>query len=162
MQKSNIISGGIFAALAAAFMIGAMKYGIKSASSDGVPGPGFFPFVLGLIVFVLGIILIVQGVTGKGTAGSAFAMDEEQRANIKTFFLTIGAIIAMFVIWHFPAPEFMIVRKLTMFEPAALFLCIALNKIYKRGWLFSTVFALFVVILIHLLFVQLLSISFEL
>ena len=161
MNKTNIISGSIFTIMAAAFMIGAYGYGIGYSTSDNVAQAGFFPFYLAMVVLILGLVLIFQGVTHRGPQDASFVMDDEIRKNLRTFFLTLGALVFCFALWHIPTPAFFLDYYLTSFEPACLILCLILNILYKRSWLFNILFSTFIVLLIHLLFVRLLSISFD-
>lgn len=60
----DVLAGGIFVALGAAFAIGSLAYNI---GSPGRMGPGFFPLLLGLVLVGLGILIVVKGfVAGEG------------------------------------------------------------------------------------------------
>lgn len=151
MQKSDTISGLAFAAVGIFFIVGAFTLGIASPTKDGVPGAGFFPFIIGLAVAFLGGLLTVKSFLFKGEKEPAFALDAEQRANLRPFFATILALAAMFGIWH-----------LVNFECAAVLFGLGVNRLYGRSWLFSILFSVVFVGIIYLMFVKLFHIQFEL
>ena len=60
----DILAGGIFVVLGAAFAIISLSYEI---GSPGAMGPGYFPLVLGIVLVGLGILVIVKGfIAGEG------------------------------------------------------------------------------------------------
>lgn len=151
MHKSDLAAGGVFAAVAAVFLVGAVKLGIASPTSDGVPGPGFFPFLLSSLLIVLCGVMAAQYLTHKGEKHESFRRDVEQKGNMKPFVLTLAALLVMFAIWH-----------LWCFEAGCLFFCLAANQIYKRSWKFTIAFSVIFTAMIHILFIRLLMLSFEL
>ncbi|MDR1536127.1 MAG: tripartite tricarboxylate transporter TctB family protein [Planctomycetota bacterium] len=151
MHKTDLASAGAFMAVAAIFMIGAWRFGISSRTSDGVPGAGFFPFIIGLIVLGLNSAQVVLWLKGKGEGKPSFALADEQRDNPRALFVTIAALVGLLVLW-----------RLIFFEAAALLFCLAMNHFYGRGKLFNLVFSLLLVGLIHLFFARFLYIQFTL
>lgn len=57
----DMLAGGTFVALGLGFALGGRTYGIGSTQAMG---PGFVPFVLGVILTVLGAVITVQGFRG--------------------------------------------------------------------------------------------------
>lgn len=151
MQKSDTVSGLAFAAVGVFFIIGAFSLGISSPTKDGVPGAGFFPFIMGLSVAFLGGLLMLKSLMYKGEKEASFALDAEQRANLRPFFATIGSLAALFAVWH-----------ILNFEAAAVLFGLVINRLYGRSWRFGFLFSLVFVGLIYLMFVKLFHIQFEL
>jgi hypothetical protein len=58
---SDMLAGGTFVALGLAFAIGGRTYGTGSTREMG---PGYVPFVLGVILTVLGAVIAVQAFRG--------------------------------------------------------------------------------------------------
>ena len=53
--KKDVLSGAAAVCIAVAFMFPSLRLGVASLTSDGVPGPGFFPFFVSLLVIGLGV-----------------------------------------------------------------------------------------------------------
>lgn len=151
MHKSDLAAGGVFAAVAIVFLIGAVQLGIPSPTSDGVPGAGFFPFILSSLLIVLCGVMAYQYLTHKGEKHESFRREAEQKGNMTPFILTLAAMLVMFVIWH-----------LVNFELGCLVFCLAANIIYKRSWKFTIAFSIIFTAALHLVFIRMLMLSFEL
>ncbi|MDR2392173.1 MAG: tripartite tricarboxylate transporter TctB family protein [Planctomycetota bacterium] len=149
-HKSDLVSTGAFMAAAILFIAGALRLGVGSATSDGVPGAGFFPFILGLIILVLGAVQATLFFRDRGEKKASFALPPDRRANVARIAATVGGMLGLFVLW-----------KLVCFEAAAPAFCLFLNRVYGRGWLFNVVFSVLMTLLIHLLFTRLLYIQFN-
>ena len=137
-------------AAAAVFIVGALRLGVGSSTSDGVPGAGFFPFVLALIILVLGLVQATLFFRDRGEKKTSFALPLDRRANAARIAATVGAMLGLFALW-----------KLVRFEAAAPAFCLFLNWVYGRGWLFNLIFSALMTLLIHLLFTRLLYIQFD-
>jgi len=148
--KGDTIPGLIFAAVGLAFLLPSVDLGILSTTKDGVPGAGFFPSILSAGVIICGIGLFISGLLAKG-GFEYFYLDEEQKKNIRPFFITLAA---MFV--------FMLVWKLVDFFLAMGLFCLFMNWIYKRSWKFNILFSVGFVICIYVAFTMLLKIQFDL
>lgn len=61
-SQRDFIGGGLLTAIGIAFAIGATNYSFGVAAK---PGPGYFPFGLGIILAVLGLIILVGGLSGR-------------------------------------------------------------------------------------------------
>ncbi|MBU1359557.1 MAG: tripartite tricarboxylate transporter TctB family protein [Gammaproteobacteria bacterium] len=59
-SQQNFYSGIMFAAVGAAFSIGATNYNLGEAARMG---PGYFPLVLGALLCVLGLLVMLTGIT---------------------------------------------------------------------------------------------------
>ena len=102
MHKGDIIPGLLFALLGAfclcvTYTSPMLKFG--SNTSDGVPGAGFFPVLLGFAVGILGTILFVRGILQKGSV-QYFQVDPEIKFNLKRLGLTAVSIVIFFILWQ--------------------------------------------------------------
>ena len=68
MFRDRDVSSSVFWALVGIlFSIGGIHYGIRRS---GIPGPGFLPFVTGLILVVLSLTLLISGVLRKRSSAT--------------------------------------------------------------------------------------------
>lgn len=61
-SQQNLVAGLMFTITGAAFALGARDYELGSA---GRMGPGYFPFVLGVILAILGLLIALQSFSGQ-------------------------------------------------------------------------------------------------
>lgn len=148
MYKGDTVPGLLVVGFGIMFLIPGTQLGIASTTSDNVPGAGFFPVIISVAVILFGLALFVKGLKDNGKL-VYFQMDEEQKANVRPFFLTILGIAAFFVIWKF-----------VRFEVAALAFSLFLNWVYHRSWKFNVAFTVIFVGLIYCIFSLGLKIEF--
>lgn len=60
-SQKDFLSGLMFAAVGTAFAVGAFNFDIGSAARMG---PGYFPFLLGVLLAVLGVVITLQSFRG--------------------------------------------------------------------------------------------------
>lgn len=60
-SQKDFISGLMFAAVGTAFAVGAFNFDIGTAARMG---PGYFPFLLGVVLAVLGVVITLQSLRG--------------------------------------------------------------------------------------------------
>ncbi|MBX3611387.1 MAG: tripartite tricarboxylate transporter TctB family protein [Hydrogenophaga sp.] len=65
-SQKDFLSGIMFMAVGIAFALGARNFDIGEAARMG---PGYFPFMLGILLAVLGVVITLQGVRGSPRAG---------------------------------------------------------------------------------------------
>lgn len=146
MVKKDSMAGIIFIIIGALFIVPSVNLGIPSATSDGVPGAGFFPFVTAIILIILGSVLLLDGIFKKNKDIEKVEVNKE---NLKVLLVTIVAIIVFLLIWKF-----------TSFIIATVALSLFLNWYYKRDLKFNIIFTAIFVTLIHVVFTILLRIQF--
>lgn len=127
------------------FFIPALGFGI-APTKEGTPGPGFFPVIVGAFVIIFSLALLINSLK---TKEKHFKLDDTIRANMKPFLITIGAIIAYFILWKF-----------ITFFPATILFLLLLNYIYKRGWKFNIIFTIGFTAFIYFVFARLFSVMF--
>jgi hypothetical protein len=148
MYKGDTIPGLLLSGVGLCFLIPALGLGLSSTTSDNVPGAGFFPVVIASAVILFGILLFLKGLKANGKM-VYFEMDEEQKANIRPFFVTILSIAAFFLIWKF-----------VRFEIAAFAFCLFTNWVFKRTWKYNIAFSVILVTIIYCIFSLGLKIEF--
>ena len=57
MKKGNLILAGVFALLAAATILQSVSY---PAGQDGIPGPGFFPIIIAVLMLLASASLTIS------------------------------------------------------------------------------------------------------
>ena len=148
--KGDTVPGLICIEVGLAFLLPSINLGIIATTKDGVPGAGFFPAILSSGVILGGIGLFFNGFMAKGSF-EYFHLDEEQKKNIRPFFITIISMLVFMLLWKF----------VDFFVAMALF-CLFLNRIYKRSWKFNILFTVGLVVGIYIAFTVLLKIQFDL
>ncbi len=147
-MKGDTVSGIIFTAFGGLFLFPSLELGLASQTSDGVPGAGFFPFWISVVVIAIGLTLFIMGIKSKVSV-PYFSMNAEQKENLKPFFLTGASVIVFLVLW-----------LLLGFLPAAIALSILLNVLYKRTIKFIALYTLLFVGVLYYIFYYLLRIQF--
>ncbi len=119
-------------------------------TSDGVPGAGFFPYLLSGTICILGIFLIIRGIKQKGTI-QYFVLDEELKKNLRILLLTFLGIIGFLILW-----------KVTgLFLLGVFLFSFYLNKVFGRSWKYALLYALVLSLFIYLVFFKAFSIQFQ-
>ena len=120
-----------------------------SQTSDGVPGAGFFPYLLGFGVIILGALLVMRGLRQKGQV-QYINLEEETKQNLKVLFLSMLGIVLFLVFW-----------KLTgQFIIGMLIVCFYLNWLFQRSWKFNVIYTVAFTAFIYLTFFVGFSIQF--
>jgi len=148
--KGDTIPGLILVIIGLLFLIPSIGFGIMPTTSDGVLGAGFFPAVISIGVIIAGAGYFIKGLRENG-AVEYFYMDEEQKGNLKPFFITIAATLIFMLLWH----------VIDFFIATTIF-CLFINWIYKRSWKFNVLFTGIFVAGIYLAFTVFLKIQFDL
>lgn len=140
MHKGDTIPGlitAIFGYSVAIYTILENTMRFNAQSSDGVPGAGFFPILLGFLVGILGTALTVRGILQKGTV-RYFQVDAEVKHNLKVLGLAALSIVIFFILWQ-TTKQFIICM-------AAL--CFGLNLVFGRklryNLIYTAVFTAFI------------------
>jgi hypothetical protein len=119
--------------LSGALILVSVRYGFGTFRR---PGPGLFPFFIGLLTFPLSLILLL--LTFKPKKKAPLLSGDE----VKTFLLMIGA----FVLWIIALP-------LLGYPIVTLFVTFCLSKIMKlEGWIKPTILSVGTALFIYVLF----------
>lgn len=148
MFKGDTVPGCFFIGFGLLFLFPSLGLGVASPTSDGVPGAGFFPTIMAVLLIVFGILLTINGIKSKGSL-VYFEMDEEQKANVKPFFITMISICVFFALW-----------KVIGFYFSVLIFCFFLNKVYQRNFKFNITYSILFTALIYFVFTVALKIQF--
>lgn len=122
----------------------------NAQSSDGVPGAGFFPVLLGFAVGILGTVLMIRGILQKGSV-QYFKVDDEVKKNLKTLGLAVAGIVVFFILWQ-TTKQFIICVPM---------LCFFLNWIFKRTLKFNIIYTVVFTVFLYLAFVIGFSVQFN-
>lgn len=148
MHKGDTIPGAVVTAFGITFLISTLanpRLTIGSVTSDGVPGAGFFPFIMSTLLTVLGIALMLTGFRQKGKV-SYIKLTPEIKKNLKVLLFVVMGLIGFFIFWQLTK----------WFYPGALLLSIFLNRLFERSWkytlIYSTVFTAFIYLTFSLAF----------
>ena len=154
MRKGDAVSGIAITLLGFGVVVytlaeNTMRF--NAQTSDGVPGAGFFPVLLGTVLGILGVVLLIRSILEKGGRTPPSGSREETRKNIKMLLLTIAAIVVFFVLWQLTK----------LFILWALALVVFLNFIFERAWKFNIIYSVVFVAFIYLAFVVGFSVQFN-
>lgn len=145
MHKGDTIPGlitALFGFSVAIYTLTEDTMRFNAQSSDGVPGAGFFPVLLGFVVGVLGVALTIKGLRQHGTV-QHFQLDPEIKRNLKTLALTVLSIVVFFVLW----------RTTRQFIVCVAALCFALNNIFGRNLKYNIIYSAVFTVFLYLAFV---------
>lgn len=123
----------------------------RAQTSDGVPGAGFFPVILGFILGALGLLLLIRGLRAKGEVEFFKIEDDEIRGNVKMLIKTVICILVFFILWQLTK----------QFAICALLFVGGLNFIFERSWKFNLIYTVVFVTFIYATFVLGFSIQFN-
>jgi putative tricarboxylic transport membrane protein len=144
MKNRDLVSSIIWMALGGIFVVGALQQGLMRR---GIPGPGFFPFLLGLALLFVSLFVLIPALRQKEKdESSAFFPEPGSLRNL------LLAVIALFAYGF--AMEY-IGYLLTTF----LFMLITGRLMEPKGWWTTTLVALLTAVLSYLLFVVLMEVQ---
>lgn len=132
MHKGDTIPGlliALFGFAVAGYTLMDETMLVRAQSSDGVPGAGFFPVLLGSVVGILGVVLMVRGLMQKGSV-QYFQLDAEVSKNLKTLILAAIGIVVFFVVWQ-------LTKQFIFCVPV---LCFYLNFLFGRKLKFNILY----------------------
>ena len=153
LHKGDTIPGliiAVFGYVVAIYTLAEDTMRFRTQASDGVPGAGFFPVLLGFAVGILGTALFVSGLLQKGSV-SYFQIDPEIKGNLKRLGLAAASIVVFFVLW----------RLTRLFIVCMPILCFALNAIFGRKLKFNIIYTAVFAVFIYLAFVLGFSVQFD-
>ena len=152
MHKGDTIPGIITVLFGLLFVVATAvnpQLTAVSKTSDGVPGAGFFPYLLGFSTMVLGALSVLRGLRQKGQV-QYINLDEETKQNLKTLALSVLGLVVFLVFWKLTS-QFMI---------CMLVLCLYLNWLFQRSWKFNIIYSAVFTAFIYLTFKVGFSIQF--
>lgn len=83
-SEKDFWSGVIFFVVGVGFAWGATNY---SFGTSGQPGPGYFPFGLGILMAIIGALVLLKSLTGKHDGG-----DRIGKASFRPLVIVVGAV----------------------------------------------------------------------
>ncbi len=127
------------------FIVGAVFFGLsqsfRAGTSDGVPGAGFFPSILCVMIMIASVALIVKGYREKRHYFNMVKNLKEMTKSTKQLVITVVALIGFFLLWQYV--HFLV--GITVF-------LISLNKVYEHRLVTNLIYTGVCVVAIYLLF----------
>ncbi len=142
--KADTITGIIFILIGLVFL--SMAWPFPAGTDDGVPGPGYFPILLGALLILLSLIMIVTGIVKKT---SYHFFDDLFKANAGTLLLTIATITAYLALWN----------SIPFILNTSAFLFI-LGPIFRRTFVTNLVFSITTTAILYALFGRVFHVMF--
>ncbi|GAB6109776.1 tripartite tricarboxylate transporter TctB family protein [Fusibacter bizertensis] len=148
MLKTNVISSVIFIIIGAIFIKPSLDLGLSSATSDGVPGAGFFPFIMSFGIILLGLYLLVTSLI-KLKRGDMSVKEIMNKINFKNTVVMFLIIVGYVILWN-----------IVGYYIATFMTAVFANWYFKRSWIFTIGFSSVFVLLIYVIFTVGLKIQF--
>ncbi len=136
MNKAGLVFVGISIAVALFFMIPA--FSMPGGSSDGAPGPGYFPIIISVIIIILSVL---QGVFYLREDKKSFDQDVTQRKNKPILFVVCITILAYTILFAF-----------IPFIPLTIVAVGFLNWLFGKQWVPNLIFSVFFTLIIYVIF----------
>lgn len=143
LREADIVSGGVLAAFGVFVTFQSLQL---SFYSDRVPGPGFFPALLGIALIIAGGYLLLTRLRSTGDSADGFTLPNRQQA-IRALSLWVTILVAT-----------LLVGPLGFLLPMFLLVGVILFVIESRRGLGPAVTTIAIPLLTWLLFVQLLQV----
>lgn len=124
------------------FMIPAFSF--PGGTTDGAPGPGYFPILVCSVILLLSTILFIQYLRDHK---KYFQQNETQKKNLPKLLIAIGAIILYTILFMF-----------IPFIPLTLVFMVFLNWLFGRTWRFNIIFSVVFTGVIYFVFNNLLHV----
>jgi len=131
MQKSNLYSSAIFILLGLFFINPSLKLGLTSPITEGVPGAGFFPFVMAIGIIILGLFISIETII---TMKKGLIAKEATKLNQDNFKNTLVIILTLVI--------YLLMWRLTNYYISTLIVSLFLNWYFKRTIIFNLVFSI--------------------
>lgn len=136
MNKAGLVFVAIIACIAVFFLIPAL--GMPSGSSDGAPGPGYFPTIISIAVLLLCIPVLLGYRKDKK---KYFQQNELQKKNLKRLIIVGGTIVLYTILFQY-----------VPFIPLTIVFAIFLNWIFKQKWVFNIIFSVVITMVLYFIF----------
>lgn len=153
MRKGDTIPGALVSVLGIIFLVVTLmdsKMTIAPVTSDGVPGAGFFPFLMSVILIVFGTVLLINGIRQKEKV-QYINLTAETKRNLKKLLLVLAGLIVFLIIWQLT----------NLFFPWVFILSIYLNKVFERNLKFTIIYSVSLTAVVYLVFTVAFSIQFS-
>ena len=153
MHKGDTIPGLLFALLGAfclcvTYTSPMLKFG--SNTSDGVPGAGFFPSIMGSVLLIFGLALMVRGIRQHGTV-TYMNITPEIKGNLKVLGLMVVGVALYLAIWKITEQFLVSLVLFALYE----------NVVLRRSKVFTIVFTVIMTVFVWALFMKGFKVSFR-
>ncbi len=117
-----------------------------STTSDGVPGAGFFPYILSALLIILGVVLVIRSQSKE--IKPYVEMTDEVRGNLRTMLIMLAGFVVFLLVWKLLSGfigNWGFLACVFVFE-------IFINKLFQRSWKFTLIYAAVLTVFIYLVF----------
>jgi putative tricarboxylic transport membrane protein len=139
MNKRDLISSVFWMIFGAMFTIGGLKYGLVQ---QGIPGPGSFPFIVGLICIGLSLVVFIVAFMQKPLSFKNFF---PQESSLPKLILALMSILG----YGF------LLKSMGFVLTTFIFLLFSLRLIGRENWVTTLIFSLLVAVISRILFTSL-------
>ncbi|MDC7125644.1 MAG: tripartite tricarboxylate transporter TctB family protein [Spirochaetales bacterium] len=153
MRKGDTIPGALISVFGVIFLVATLmdsRMTIAPVTSDGVPGAGFFPFVMSLILILLGAVLYIKGVRQNGSV-QYLSLTAETKQNLKKLLLVVVGLIIFLTLWQLTKLFFLWVFVFSIY----------LNMVFERSIKFTAIYSVSLTAIVYLVFTVAFSIQFK-
>ena len=147
--KADMVAGALFMIFGLFFLIQTAsnpQMSFIATTSDGVPGGGFFPYILSILIIIMGDALVVRGARNEGK--KYVELTEENKKNLRILLMTVAGLIVFLAVWKMTAGTF----GNTAFLICVCLFEIYLNKIFERTWKFTLIYSAGFTLFVYLVF----------
>jgi len=94
MLNADVIFGSVSAIIGAIWIV--MSLPFPKGTSDGVPGPGYFPILIASLLIIASVTLIFSGLKSRK---SYFDVKKWSKKNVRMFFLSWAIMLLFLMLW---------------------------------------------------------------
>lgn len=146
MKKSDLIPSLFWLALGAFVSIGSLGLELGVPES---PGPGMFPFLIGIALILCSLLIVVVSVTSEKKQMAPSSESAWRDVN----FIKIGLVVVSLAIYA------VVLEKIGYFLSAFLVLIILFRSIGSKKWSSSVIIAFLTTVMAYFLFAVLLGVE---